>query len=251
MTDVSKSLMISFFACCLIMPAIVIGQVRESANYKIERDSLNTGGSLGESGNYKVEDTIGEVATGRSESTNYKVDSGFQQKLEDSFIAISTPSNVNMNSINGLTGGSSTSSAQWTVTTNNNAGYSLSIKSGSNPTLTSALDYFDDYTISGVNPDYDFSVPSDKAEFGFSPSGSNIITKFKDNGISCNVNQNDTLYKCWEGLTTTDTNVAQSNIPNTPAGSVTTIHFRAESGSNKILTAGNYSATITMTAIAL
>jgi len=251
MKDLKKSFLIPTLIVVLILPAIVVGQVRESTNYKIERDSLNVGGGLGESTNYKIQDTAGEVGTGISNSSNYQVRAGYQQSLEPSYISISSPSDINMNSINGLIGGYSTSSAQWTVTTNNNSGYSLSIKSSTNPSLKSSLDSFDDYTKNTSNPDYDFSISSDKAEFGFSPSGSHILTKFKDNGSVCNVNDVDTAFKCWDGLTTSDSNVAQSNSSNDPSGTITTIYFRAESGSDRILTAGDYSATITMTALAL
>lgn len=230
---------------------LVIGQVRESNNYKIERDSLNVGGGFGTSSNFQLEDTVGEVGTGESQSDNYSILAGYQQSLEETYISISSPSDISMDSINGLIGGFSTSSAQWTVTTNNNAGYSLSIKAANDPAMFSALDYFNDYTPATADPDFDFSIDSSAAEFGFNPSGGDIINKFKDNGSACNIGSSDGLYTCWDGLSTTSASVAQGSSANDPSGTITTINFRAESGSNKILTAGSYSATITMTAIAL
>lgn len=251
MKDVFHSILIVCVLCLVIKPDFVLSQVRESLNYKIERDSLNIGGGLGSSANFEIQDSVGEVGTGYSESTNFKVQAGYQQNLEETFISISAPSDLNMDSINGLTGGFSTSSASWTVTTNNNSGYSLSIKSSTDPAMKSALDSFADYSPAGSDPDFDFSIDASTAEFGFSPSGGDILDKYKDNGSACNTGTSDSLYKCWDGLSTTESSVAQSTTSNDPSGTITTINFRAESGSNKILTAGSYSATITMTALAL
>lgn len=251
MKDVLHSVLITTLLFLLINPSFVLSQVRESANFKIERDSINIGGGLGTSSSFQLQDSVGEVGTGFSESTNYKIQAGYQQNIEETFIAISAPTDLTLNSINGLTGGSSTTSAAWNVTTNNNSGYSLSIKASTDPALKSTLDSFDDYSPATSDPDFDFSIDSSSAEFGFSPSGADILGKYKDNGSACNVGTSDSLYKCWDGLSTTTLSVAQSGTPNDPGGTQTTINFRAESGNNKILTAGSYSATITMTALAL
>lgn len=250
MKNFFQTLSITILIFTFLIPIITIGQVRESNNYKIERDSINIGGGFGTSSNFQIQDTLGEQGPGFSTSTNYAVNAGFQQINEETFIAISVPSNINMSSINGLTGGVSTSSVSWTVTTNSSGGYELGINAGTNPALQSALDFFADYT-AGSNPDYDFSIDSTTAEFGFSPSGSDIIGRFRDDGSVCNVSTGDTPFKCWDGFTTTTETIAQSLSANDPLGTVTTINLRAESGSDKILTADDYSATITMTALAL
>ncbi len=251
MRELIRSTSTIFIVSIFLLPLIVGGQVRESLNYKIERDSLNTSGGFGSSGSYQLQNTIGETGTGYSNSSSYANLAGFQQSNEESYISISTPSDLIMSSLNGLIGGYSTSSVSWTVTTNNNAGYSLGIKSSTSPSLKSSLDYFADYTITTSDPDFDFATDYDTAEFGFSPSGADIIGRFKDDGTSCNTGTNDGLYKCWDGLTTSTAVIAQTNSSNDPTGSLTTINFKAETGSERILTAGDYSATITMTAIAL
>jgi hypothetical protein len=251
MTDFLKSTFITLFLILLIQPYYLIGQVRQSGNYQMERDSLNVGGGFGVSDNYQLQDTTGEVSTGYSTSSNYATQAGFQQNLEETYIAISAPGDLNMSSINGLIGGVSTSSVSWTVTTNNNAGYSVSIKSADTPALKSALDSFNDYTPSTADPDFDFAISASIAAFGFSPSGSHVVAKFKDDGVSCNTGSGNTLYKCWDGLSTTPETIIQSATSNDPSGTISTVDFQAESGNNRILTAGNYSATITMTAIAL
>ncbi|MBP9763266.1 MAG: hypothetical protein KBD10_00785 [Candidatus Pacebacteria bacterium] len=251
MRDFLKSILITFLLAPFILPVLVGGQVRQSTNYQIERDSLNIGGGFGSSANYQLQNTTGEAATGYSSSTNFSNQSGFQQNLEEIYISISAPSDLSMSSINGLTGGVSTSSASWTVITNNNSGYSLSIKSSTDPSMKSLLDSFDDYTPSTADPDYDFTISNSTAAFGFSPNGLHVVDRFKDDGVDCNVGSGNTLYKCWDGLDTVEQTVFQSASSNDPSGTISTIDFQAESGNNKILTAGDYSATITMTALAL
>ena len=63
----------------------------QSANYKIEKDSINFGGiDDGQSTNYKLKDTVGEIGTGLSESANYIMKTGYRQmtELEVLFFAI-------------------------------------------------------------------------------------------------------------------------------------------------------------------
>ncbi len=251
MKNFFQSISIIILIFTFLIPVITIGQVRESSNYKIERDSINIGGGFGTSSNFQLQDTVGESGTGFSSSTSYINSAGYQQVIEETYISISSPADLNMSSINGLTGGVSTSSVAWTVTTNNNAGYSLGIKASTSPALLSPLDFFSDYTTSGAAPDFDFSIDSTTAEFGFSPSGSHILDRFKDDGAICDSGTGDSVNKCWDGFTTTTETIVQSAISNDPSGTVTTLNLRAESGSNKILTADDYSATITVTAIAL
>ncbi len=251
MKNFFQSISIIILIFTFLIPVITIGQVRESSNYKIERDSINIGGGFGTSSNFQLQDTVGESGTGFSSSTNYIVGAGYQQINEETYIAISAPADLNMSSLNGLTGGVSTSSVAWTVTTNNSAGYSLGVKASTDPAMKSPLDFFFDYTPTGSNPDFDFSIDSTTAEFGFSPSGAHILGKFKDDGAICDSGTGDSVNKCWDGFTTTTETIVQSAISNDPSGTVTTLNLRAESGSNKILTADDYSATITVTAIAL
>lgn len=236
-------------AALVIIPAFVDGQIRTSTNYQIERDSINIGGGFSTSTSFSLEDTVGEVATGRSTSTNYMIDAGYQQP-EDTYITISAPADVNMDPINGLIGGTSTSSVAWTVTTNSNAGYSMSIKASTSPALASSNDYFADYNPGG-DPDFTWSIASTEAAFGYSASGADIIDKFKDNGVACNTGSGDTAEACWDGFTTSDETIVQSTSANAPSGTETTVELRAESGADKILTSGDYSAVITVTAVAL
>lgn len=56
----------------------------ESANYKINKDSINVGGAEdGQSASYSLDDTTGETGTGDSVSENYKIKAGYRAMEED------------------------------------------------------------------------------------------------------------------------------------------------------------------------
>ena len=107
----------------------------------------------------------------------------------------------------------------------------------------------DDYTPAGGNPDFTFSVAAIDAEFGFTPEGADIATRFKDNAASCNTGSGDTTDACWDGLSTTPITVSQSTGSNHPSGTDTVMKFRTEIGSSKVQSEGTYTATITVTAL--
>jgi len=55
---------------------------------------------------------------------------------------------------------------------------------------------------------------------------------------------------CWEGLSTSSITIAQG-LTNHPGGATTTLHFRVGIGSAAVVTAGDYIATTTLTALPL
>ena len=226
----------------------------QSANYKIEKDSINFGGTDdGQSATYKLKDTMGEVGTGGSSSTTYLVSAGYRQ-MDETYISVTSSADVTMTpSIGGVTGGIGNGQAVWTVTTDSSGGYSLDIKANSAPALQSGVNSFADYTsiLSGT-PDYLWSVTDTDSEFGFTPEGNDIVSKFKDNEAGvCNTGSSDTPDQCWLDLSTIDESIAGSSSSNHPSGTVTTVKFRAESGTSHLQEEGNYQATVTVTAVAL
>lgn len=245
-TVISTSLVIAFFAGS----DVIWADLMQSATYKIQSDSLNFGGADSSSTTYKLSDTLGEVATGDSNSATYYMHAGYLQ-MGENYISISTPSDLNMSSMGGLAGGSSEGSVSWTVTTDNTAGYSLSLASSTTPALKSTADSFDDYVPAGADPDYDFTNGATTSSFGFSPEGTEVSARFKDNGSQCNIGTSETTGKCWDGLSTTPKVIAGSTSSNQPSGATASIKFRAESGASHIQTSGDYTATITVTAVSL
>lgn len=228
----------------------ILADYMQSSTYRIQTDSLNFGGLESSSGTYKLNDTLGEVATGDSNSATYYMHAGYWQ-MQSSFISISSPSDLVLDSMAGLSGGSSEGTMSWTVTTDNPAGYTMSIASSTTPALKSTLDSLDDYTPATADPDYDFYNAPTESSFGFSPEGTETISRFRDNGVACNIGTGETVGKCWDGLSTTPKPMAGSTTSNMPSGSIVTTRFRAESGADHIQTSGEYNVTIIVTAAVL
>ena len=136
-----------------------------------------------------------------------------------------------------------TSSLPITVVTDDPAGYSLSVQAASAPALRSASSSFADYA-PAANPaaDYSFSVPSGASAFGFSVSGSDAVSRYKNNGSACGAGGTSTAFACWDGFSTSPATVAQASGPNSPGGSQTVIGFGAGIGPSKLQDAGAYAA---------
>lgn len=138
------------------------------------------------------------------------------------YITISHPADVNLTSIAGL-GGSSEGNATWTVATNNDNGYQLTIAAGSSPALNKGLDSFADYIGPGT-----WSIAAADSAFGFSVT--------------------DTLN--YKGLTGATPILIKSN-PSETAGESTLVNFKAEVGASHLQPSGNYTANLTVTAVTL
>lgn len=254
----TKTIAISGFLTVVLLfvignvPAVIAEQM-SSSNYKIERDSVNTGGAPGTSANYSLEETTGEVATGESSSANYELKAGYQQ-MGEVFLAMTAAGNVTMSpSIDLSTGGTSNGSTDTTVTTDNAAGYELYMKASSSPAMQGDTqgDSIDNYTPSGSDPDFTFSVAASAGEFGFTPEGTDIASEYKDNGSTCNTGSGDTSDACWNPITTTDELISRRTSANNPSGIETTVKFRITIGSSHSIAADTYTATATLTALAL
>lgn len=231
----------------------LVAQVMQSSTYSIQSDSINFGGGSSASTNYNLSDSAGENATGDSSSSNYNMHAGFWQ-MQESYISISAPSDISLASISGLTGGSSEGTAAWLVTTDNTAGYTMTIAASSSPALAApGVDSFADYVpVAGADPDFSYTNAASDSSFGFSPEGVDVTTRYKDNGVSCNTGSSETSSACWDGFSTTPkTIVTRTSSNQTLGGTTTTVRVHAESGSSHIQTAGTYSATLTVTAVTL
>lgn len=229
----------------------VSAYVSQSPSFRIEYDSLNSEGGIGSSATYSLEDTMGEQSIGISESANFKIKAGFQQMREIN-LSISSPSDVVLPSIGGLTGGSSTGSASWVVATDNAGGYSLNARTTTTPSMTSSGSSVADYTPQdSQKPDFLWSVASTASEFGFSVKGADIISKFKDNGFDqCATGNNQSSNRCWYNFNVTNQTISQSTSRNDPTGTATNFDFKAEVGANRFQEPGDYVAEIVVTAFA-
>jgi hypothetical protein len=223
-----------------------------STNYRILDSSINVGGQdIQTSTSYRLKESIGEVATGDATSTSYKLRSGYQPMLETYIsLSVSTTSVQMLPSINGLTGGEATGTFSTTVTTDNLAGYSLYVNASTSPALNSGSGSFADYTpVSTDIPDYVWSIPATSSEFGFSPEGSDISQKFKNNGSSaCATGTSDTIDSCWYNFSTVPELISRLYYSNHPSGTQTNIKLKAQSGVNNFQLKGVYQAVLITTA---
>lgn len=234
----------------LSLLTVSFAQVRSSANYQLQSDSVNVGGGLATSTSYTQENTTGEVGAGQSDSTSYSLRAGYQQ-MQEVFVSLALSGNVVMSpDLPGLTGGTSNGSTTLTVTTDSPSGYQLTIAAENSPAMQSGAYSIADYN-AGAEPDFSFLIAGSDAYFGFSPEGVDIVQAFLDDGGVCNTSTLDTSLSCWDGLSTTDTVVASGVGANHPAGATTTLNFRVGIGSSAGVIAGVYIATTTVTALPL
>ncbi len=234
-----------------ICPLFLSAYVSSSTSYRMEFDSVNFGGGLGSSASYKTESTLGEIATGDSNSATYYLHAGYQQ-MDASSITLSSPDDLTLSEINGLYGAATSGDIEWHVMTDNAAGYSLSVKAGGTPALSSSAGDFDDYSPSAAIPDYAWTVSASAAAFGYTVGGTDTATRFLDNGASCNqVGGTANASTCWDGFSTSNVTVASAASANSPAGATTTVTVKAEVGASANQAAGTYTATIIATATTL
>lgn len=226
----------------------ILTMAMTNQNYTIQSDSVNVGGLPENSANYNMDETIGETATGESSSESYRLKAGFQG-MQEIYLSVSSPLDVVMNpAIGGISGGTGNGAAVWTVTTDNAAGYIMSVKAAASPSLQSGSNSFADYTPAG-SPDFNWSVAGSDSEFGFTAESANLVQKFKDNGTACNAGTGDSVDKCWYNFSLSNETIVNSASAY-PSGDAATVKFRAQSGASHFQAAGTYTATITVTVLA-
>lgn len=168
----------------------------------------------------------------------------------DEEISITDGANVTMSPNIGVTNDTSTGGSTWTVTTNAVSGYTLAVKATSSPAMqhSNGTDSFADYTEATPGTPDAWSVDSGNYEFGFSAYGDDVADGTYGSGSDCD-NAGDPSGNSlnYEGLETTDQDIA-SNASTTPTtGTDTTICFGA--GQNSVFApSGTYTATVVATA---
>lgn len=251
--DIGIALFFSFIGTPILLGSLSLAaaQVMQSTNYRLQQDSINFSGGLSTSTNYSLESSAGEAGTGDRSSTSFNLRGGYQQ-LDTNFIAISTVAPVVMvPALAGITGGTANGSTTVTVTTDSPAGYELSIAAAQTPALQKGSDSIADYAPVGAVPDLTFTTGSTQSHFGYSPSGTDIVLRFKDNGSVCGAGSSDTALSCWDGLDVVDEAIARGNGSNVPSGTDTVLYFRVGIGGSVGQPSGTYTATTTVTAISL
>jgi hypothetical protein len=252
-----REILVTAMSAVLLTPLLLaslslsFAQVMQSGNYRIQSDSINFGGGFSTSTNYTLESTGGEIATGESSSASYKLKAGYQQ-MQEVYLSMSGFGAVTLSpSIPGISGGFSNGSTTVTIVTDSPSGYELLISSPSSPAMVKGGDSIADYVPGGAVPDFTFTTDAADAHLGYTPEGVDIVTYFRDNGSVCGTGGADASLSCWEGLSTTNRQVAQSQNPNHPNGATTTLNFRVGIGGSVYQPSGTYVATTTITALPL
>lgn len=251
-----RELIFTTVASLFITPVLFLGlsfvsaQVMQSGNYRMQEDSINFGGGLSSSTGYVLESTGGEIATGESGSVTYNLKAGYQQ-MHEAFISMSAVASVTLSpSIPGISGGTSNGSTTVTITTDSPSGYGLTIQASQSPAMQKGGDTIADYVPTG-NPDFNFTTGVSDAHLGYSPSGNDVVERFKDDGGACGVGSLETPLACWDGLSVSAVSIAQSSGANHPNGATTTVYFRVGIGGSVMQPPGFYTATTTLTALPL
>lgn len=248
-----KKIIICFVTAGILAAAPVLAYVMSNDYYNIQIDSINFAGGLSSSSDYNLEDTLGEIGSGYSGNGYYDLSAGYQQP-DQFYLALTTIDKVSLTPlIFGVSGGTARGSAQVLVETNNPGGYTLLARASGTPALIASTtgDFFYNYqTASAGVPDLDWNINSASSSFGFTVDGSDIVQKYRDDGLACNqitdIGSPDT---CWSDLPNTDETVASASTYNHEAGgTITTMSFRAESGTANVQPPGTYEAYVTVTA---
>jgi len=238
-----------FFLC---FSGQIFALIMSSDNYKIESDDFSISGGDWSSVNYIFRDTMGEVSTGRSSSSSYKLRAGYQEMLEV-YISVSSPDNIELSpSISGITGGTGDGSVTWRVIIDGPAGFDMKIKASTIPAMKlDAGYYFSDYSPNSEGiPDYNWSVDSNQAEFGFTvgpETQEDTVQLFLDNtSNTCNqYGGSNTANKCWLNFNGTSyIDIINRSTRTDLSGEDEVVKFRAQSN-GKFLKEGQYTATIT------
>ena len=182
------------------------------------------------------------------------------QQITSEISLVTSPQNVTMGAIAGISGGASFGQTQLAVYTNNALGFTVTLTASSAPAMLGATGggSISNYTpVSASIPDFAFAsnTTGQASEFGYSVSASStsdLAQKFLDNGSACNVGSSDTggSSSCWYNASTTATSTLNRTTSTLGSGATSTIFFRVNVPSNPAptLPQATYIATTTITA---
>jgi hypothetical protein len=161
-------------------------------------------------------------------------------------LSMTDPADVALSpDLGGMTGGTSTGSTSFSVTTSNEAGFTTTVQSSDQLSHTTLTDYFKDYTQAA--PTYNWTNPADSA-FGYNVVSSVAATAFKNNGTSaCGSGANNSIDHCWIGFSTSTPYTILTTSSAQKSGVTATINLKAYLAANQNFSNGSYTTTITVT----
>jgi hypothetical protein len=143
-------------------------------------------------------------------------------------------------------------STSWTVTTNDESGYTLTVTASTSPALVSGGNSFMDFTQAATGTPETWSVASTDKEFGYSALGTDVSTGTWGTDSDCiaaaGVPSGGLKY---HGFQTSARQIATRATVTPGAGIETTLCVAAEKGDDIEVPSGVYSAIISATATTL
>ncbi len=169
-------------------------------------------------------------------------------------ITISSPADVTMTALS-TSQNSAVGSADWTVITNNNLGYSLTVFAGAAPAMvrSGGGGNIADYTPAVAETPETWSTSASTVEFGFSARGTNVNTGTYGTDSDCIAGADvPSAALKWRDfdLTGSADQIATVGSATTTSGATTTMCVATEQDTT-FAASGSYAATITATATAL
>lgn len=235
-------------ACIAFSITSVFAQRPTSNNYRIPTDVQPVGGGeQATSTNYILDDTIGEANIGLSRSDNYDLNAGYRQTLVN-FISLSCGSSVALGTID--QNGQSTGSGTCVVTTDADAGYSLSwkVSTGSGGANTGSMINQFEETIAPFSP----TIVNTPDTWGIAAADSEWGARLRSSSTDTAAEWGtDNTSDKWLNVRTTARTIVTRSTRTSVSGSDEILQFRVEIGSAKAQPSGNYAVTVVMTATSL
>ncbi len=169
-------------------------------------------------------------------------------------ITLSAPSDITMTALS-TTQNTAVGTAAWTVITNNDDGYTLTLHASTAPALarSGGGGNIVDYTPAVSETPETWSVPASNVEFGFSAFGTDVPTGTWGTDSDCiagaDVPSAGLKWRDFD-LTGSADQIATAALPTTTTGTVANMCVATEQDTT-FAVAGSYSATITATATTL
>lgn len=170
---------------------------------------------------------------------------------------LTDPGDVVMDTaLTGITAGTSYGTSTFNVSTNNAAGYTVSIAFSTTTAMhsTSSTSTIPNYDTGDANGDYDMVVSDGEAFFAYSvynqTTPGDVHARFLNNTTDCSSGSTATLWKCWynQADASSTVTIIDANNETAASGATSTVTFQVQFGNNSGIETGWYRATATLTA---